>query len=146
MAKALLIDVMSEPTIIETDGSLRSLQALVGGRIEAFSPIAGETPLLWVNEEGLFTCPPNRAVYATKQMEEEGYLSQIDRKPVREGDLYAILHGPIVAASYDWDEDGNDIVRDITEVEVEKVMAALGPKGSGESELFRIFLEGLTAS
>lgn len=146
MAKVLFIDVASEPELIEFDGSLLSLQSLVGGSIEAFSPIAGETPLLWVNEEGLFRCLPNRAVYATRQMEERGYFSQIDGKPVKTGDLYAILHGPIVAVSYGRDEDDEDFVRDITEDEVTKVMAALGPEGSGEIEAFRIFLEGLLAS
>ena len=43
---------------------------------------------LYVNEEGLFTCPPNRAVYATKGMEEAGYLSMMDySSPVKEGEL-----------------------------------------------------------
>lgn len=50
--------------------------------------IIGEGTSLYVNEEGLFTCPPNRAVYATKGMEEAGYLSMMDySSPVKEGEL-----------------------------------------------------------
>lgn len=46
--------------------------------------------------------PPNRAVYATRGMEREGYLSQMDyATPVREGDLYGLLFGDIVALGYD---------------------------------------------
>lgn len=144
MARAILIDVKSEPKVIETDGSLRSLQALVGGSIEAFCAIAGETPLLWVNEEGLFSCQPNRAVYATKLMEEEGFVSQVSGRPVREGDLFTILHGPIVAASYERDEDGEDFIRDITDGEIDVVLGALGPEGSGTVEA--LALEDLMAS
>lgn len=49
--------------------TLRPLQALVGGNIEAFDIAFGETVSLYVNEEGLFTCPPNRAIFATEDIE-----------------------------------------------------------------------------
>ena len=148
MAKVLFIDVASEPKVIETDGSLRSLQALVGGSIEAFCAVAGETPLLWVNEEGLFTCQPNRAVYATRLMEEGGFVSQVSGRPVREGDLFTILHGPIVAASYDRGsyDDGEDLIRDITDEEIDAVLAALGPEGSGMLEAIALALGARRAS
>ncbi|WP_195478999.1 DUF3846 domain-containing protein [Coprococcus comes] len=47
--------------------TLKSLQALVGGNIETFDIAFGEGVSLYVNEEGLFTCPPNRAIFATEK-------------------------------------------------------------------------------
>lgn len=37
-----------------------------------------------MNEEGLFTCPPNRAIFATEEMAKAGYLSQLDYSKVVE--------------------------------------------------------------
>lgn len=48
--------------------TLKPLQALVGGNIETFDIAFGEGVSLYVNEEGLFTCPPNRAIFATEEM------------------------------------------------------------------------------
>ncbi len=81
---------------------LEVMQDLVRGYVEPFTVLFGENIVLYVNEEGLYTESPNRAVYATKEMEKAGYLSQLDlRTPVREGDLYTVLFGPIVAAGID---------------------------------------------
>lgn len=79
--KGMLIPTNGNPVEIdievdETGSTLHDLQRLVGGNIEPFDVIFGEGISLYVNEEGLFTCPPNRAVYATKGMEEAGYLLQ----------------------------------------------------------------------
>lgn len=81
--KGMLIPTNGNPVEIdievdETGSTLHDLQRLVGGNIEPFDVIFGEGISLYVNEEGLFTCPPNRAVYATKGMEEAGYLSMMD--------------------------------------------------------------------
>ena len=95
--KGMLIPTNGNPVEIdievdETGSTLHDLQRLVGGNIEPFDVIFGEGISLYVNEEGLFTCPPNRAVYATKGMEEAGYLSMMDySSPVKEGELYSIL-------------------------------------------------------
>ena len=94
--KGMLIPTNGNPVEIdievdETGSTLHDLQRLVGGNIEPFDVIFGEGISLYVNEEGLFTCPPNRAVYATKGMEEAGYLSMMDySSPVKEGELYSI--------------------------------------------------------
>lgn len=99
--KGMLIPTNGNPVEIdievdETGSTLHDLQRLVGGNIEPFDVIFGEGISLYVNEEGLFTCPPNRAVYATKGMEEAGYLSMMDySSPVKEGELYSILCGGI---------------------------------------------------
>lgn len=91
--KGMLIPTNGNPVEIdievdEAGSTLHDLQRLVGGNIEPFDVIFGEGISLYVNEEGLFTCPPNRAVYATKGMEEAGYLSMMDySSPVKEGEL-----------------------------------------------------------
>lgn len=68
--KGMLIPTNGNPVEIdikvdEEGSTLHDLQRLVGGNIEPFDVIFGEGISLYVNEEGLFTCPPNRAVYAT---------------------------------------------------------------------------------
>lgn len=62
--RAMLIatgEPLREVTLLpDKNGStLKSLQALVGGNIETFDIAFGEEVSLYVNEEGLFTCPPN---------------------------------------------------------------------------------------
>lgn len=75
--------------------TLKSLQALVGGNIETFDIAFGEEVSLCVNEEGLFTCPPNRAIFATEEMAKAGYLSQLDySKVVEMGDFYTVISRP----------------------------------------------------
>lgn len=81
--RAMLIatgEAPREVTLLpDKNGStLKSLQALVGGNIETFDIAFGEEVSLYVNEEGLFTCPPNRAIFATEEMAKAGYLSQLD--------------------------------------------------------------------
>lgn len=91
--RAMLIatgEAPREVTLLpDKNGStLKSLQALVGGNIETFDIAFGEEVSLYVNEEGLFTCPPNRAIFATEEMAKAGYLSQLDySKVVEMGDL-----------------------------------------------------------
>ena len=101
--KGMLIPTDGTPHAIdiqqdENGSALHDLQQLVGGYIEPFDVIFGENICLYVNEEGLGNCPPNRAVYATRNMEEEGYLSQMDyTSVVQEGELVKHLqpHGGI---------------------------------------------------
>ena len=71
--EALLIPVDGTPVTIDLKedaggSTLRELQRLVGGSIEPLNVLFGEEISIYVNEEGLYSCPPNRAVYATKQM------------------------------------------------------------------------------
>lgn len=69
--RAMLIATGEPPREVtllpDKNGStFKSLQALVGGNIETFDIAFGEEVSLYVNEEGLFTCPPNRAIFATE--------------------------------------------------------------------------------
>lgn len=87
--RAMLIATGEPPREVtllpDINGStLKSLQALVGGNIETFDIAFGEKVSLYVNEEGLFTCPPNRAIFATEEMAKAGYLSQLDYSKVVE--------------------------------------------------------------
>lgn len=134
--RVAIVEPGREPYVTEIypdkEGSyLSALQGLVGGLIEAFDPLFGDQPLLYVNEEGLLNgSVPNRAVYANKTMEQDGYLSQMDyRTVVREGDLYAILFGTFVAVGCD--EEGG--IRDLTDEEVGRVTSTFGGKESIDS-------------
>lgn len=132
--KGMLIPTNGNPVEIdievdEAGSTLHDLQRLVGGNIEPFDVIFGEGISLYVNEEGLFTCPPNRAVYATKGMEEAGYLSMMEySSPVKEGELYSILCGDLVAVGFDFETGEN---RDLSVTEVSK-------PGSGIEEVIAI--------
>ena len=119
----------------ETGSFLGALQDRVGGLIDVFS-VAEGSPDLIVNDEGLYTQIPNRAVYATRDMEEAGYLSQIDGSPVKAGDPYAILFGPIVAVGCD--EEGGTVGVDDAQISFLKESGHLGGPASGLAELSRI--------
>ena len=140
----LLVPVSGIPEKIdikadECGSTLHALQELVGGNIEPFNVIFGDDISLYVNEEGLYACPPNRAVYATKSMEDDGYISQMDyTTAVKEGELYTILFGDIVAVGFD-PETGAD--RDLTEgemVKVESYFTEVSAPGSGLDEVIAI--------
>lgn len=138
--KAMLIAIGEAPRDIDIPkdpkgSALTALQALVGGPIEAFDVLFGEDICIYVNEEGLYSLPPNRAIYATPAMAEAGYLSQMDyATPVRGGDLYTILFGNLVAVGFDM-ETGED--RDLTAAEAEKISSYfthISPPNSGVLE------------
>ena len=142
--EALLIPVDGTPVTIdlkadENGSTLRELQRLVGGPIEPLNVLFGEEISIYVNEEGLYSCPPNRALYATKRMEDAGYLSQMDfHTPVHEGDLYTVLFGNLVAVGFD-PETGED--RPLTDGECQTVrdyFTRVSAPGSGLSEVLSI--------
>lgn len=93
-AHGLLIPVGSKPfeVWIDKNNSLAELQDLVNGNVDVLS-VLGNGVDLWVNEEGLINgSKPNRAIYATKHMEEVGYLDQLTfGHPVKEGELYSLM-------------------------------------------------------
>lgn len=109
------LDVMVVPTgrepelrALEPDeeGSfLKALQGCVGGLIEPMGWLFDDEPAGYCNEEGLLGATfldANRAVYATKAMEDAGFLSQLDgQSPVREGDLFTIVFGDMVFCGFD---------------------------------------------
>lgn len=111
----------------EKGSYLRKLQELVGGMIEPVSVLYGNQPMLWVNDSGLVDeLPLNRAIIANEDMEKRGCRSWMGtRAPVRKGDTYTILAGTIVACSYDRDSEGEEVMRDITDEEIELICGSL---------------------
>ena len=123
--------------VLEADGCgsfLHALQSCVGGPIEPAGYIFEDMPAAYVNEEGLLTASldtANRAIYATRQMAEAGYLSQMDfSHVVEEGELYSIVFGDIVCVGFA-PETGEDC--DIADTEAERVAKRYGNVESIES-------------
>lgn len=82
-AHGLLIPVGSKPfeVWIDKNNSLAELQDLVNGNVDVLS-ILGNGVDLWVNEEGLINgSKPNRAIYATKHME-EGEIASLPQETI----------------------------------------------------------------
>lgn len=132
--KAILVPVGEMPREVMVDG-LEDLRRLVGGAIDAMGWVFGEELSLYVNDEGKFTCAPNRAIYATA--DDEGSVLW-DGTVVHEGDLLDIVFGDFVAVGFD-SETGED--RDLTEGEARKVMERFGTAesiASGLAETLRI--------
>lgn len=135
--RAMLIatgEAPREVTLLpDKNGStFKSLQALVGGNIETFDIAFGEEVSLYVNEEGLFTCPPNRAIFATEEMAKAGYLSQLDySKVVEMGDFYTVLNGDIVAVGFDPETGESRSLTDGETARVEGYFTVISRPGSG---------------
>lgn len=98
-------------TIKEQDGqaSLEDLQKHVGGYIEPFSPLF-ENITLYVNEDGMSQCEPNRLITATQHAAEILH--------VKPGTPLTILYGDIIAIGFD-PETGE--CRDLTDSEAQQV-------------------------
>lgn len=109
--QAVLVPVGFDPVAIEINGA-RDIMSHVGGIIDEASGYLPPDALpfnlsMYVNDEGLYSCQPNRAFYATGSMEHEGYYSAIDGKPVVSGLPSSLLFGNIVITGYD-PESGED--------------------------------------
>ena len=106
-AHGLLIPVGSMPieVWIDKNNSLDELQNFVNGNVDVLR-VLGNGVDLWFNKEYLFNgSQPNRAIYATKHMEEVGYLDQLTfGHPVKEGELYSLICGDFV--TFGVDEEG----------------------------------------
>lgn len=125
-------DALGTPEEQGIRAMLKSLQALVGGNIETFDIAFGEEVSLYVNEEGLFTCPPNRAIFATEEMAKAGYLSQLDySKVVEMGDFYTVLNGDIVAVGFDPETGESRSLTDGETARVEGYFTVISRPGSG---------------
>ncbi|WP_158572673.1 DUF3846 domain-containing protein [Collinsella sp. AF38-3AC] len=102
--RAVLVPVGFDPVAVEI-GSGQEVMNLVGG---LFDEASGSLPpdalpfnlSMYVNDEGLYTCQPNRAFYATERMEQEGYYSAIDGKPVVASLPTSVLYGNIVVTGF----------------------------------------------
>ena len=61
--KVLLIKPRQQPIITEIDGSLKSIQKLVGGTIQAIYPFKDPVTLICNDEGKLLYLPPNRMLF-----------------------------------------------------------------------------------
>lgn len=94
-----------------------------------------------VNDDGTSEFGPNRAIYATRAMEERGYLSQIDYRHVpAEGELYTILHGQIVALGFEPDSGASVSLTEEQAETVTEYFTETSPAGSGLLENLRLRL------
>lgn len=136
--KAMVIPVGEDPRVIEIEGDLKSMQKVVGGLIEPCSFVFDNDPAIYCNEEGLFCCQPNRAVYATRENAEAGYISQFTGQPLKEGELFEILFGDLLAVGFNPETGEN---RDLAPEEIVRVMERFGGAkscGSGLAEVLRV--------
>lgn len=136
-AHGLLIPVGSKPfeVWIDKNNSLAELQDLVNGNVEVLR-VLGNGVALWVNDEGLFNgSQPNRAIYATKHMEEVGYLDQLTfGHPVKEGELYSLICGDFVA--FGVDEEGK--IASLPQETIDKLKETFADPSTGYKEYIHI--------
>lgn len=136
-AHGLLIPVGSKPfeVWIDKNNSLAELQDLVNGNVDVLR-VLGNGVDLWVNDEGLFNgSQPNRAIYATKHMEEVGYLDQLTfGHPVKEGELYLLICGDFVA--FGVDEEGE--IASLPQETIDKLKETFADPSTGYKEYIHI--------
>ena len=137
--KVVHVKPFEDPKVVEIvpdeDGSYYSeLKRLVGGLLEHVDVFFPNGPTVIVNDEFLLNGSiPNRPLYATKYMHDAGYLDQLTySRVVEEGELYLVVFGDFVVASYD--EDG--LLRDMTS---EEIQAAFDLVKTGEYSLQAVF-------
>lgn len=119
--------------LVEIEDSLESLQSEVNGYIE-YVPIS-DTLAFIVNENGLSTCPPNRALYADDKMLEEGFCSQMDGRPMEKaGELYTLLFGSFLAVGHAYNPDDGLKLTNIRDEDIERVCDMVGAHGSAAAE------------
>ena len=93
--KVLFIQPLKAPKTVEIDGSLESMQKLVGGYIEAIYPFEDSEICLVCNEEGkLEGLPLNRALYDT------------------EGEIYDVIAGSFFICSAPSDSESFESIED----------------------------------
>ena len=128
----ILIPEDGEPrrVALETDGRGLmgdALSRLVGGCFDTL-PIVIPGVDLWVNDDGTSEFGPNRAIYADY------------RHVPAEGELYTILHGPIVALGFDPDSGASVSLTEEQAETVTEYFTETSPAGSGLLENLRLRL------
>lgn len=156
--KGIVIPVDGDPHEVyvaegSAEATLGDMQRLVGGDVEPLVlPIFGADEAtgrprpvaLWCDEGGISQgLRPNRAVYASAEMQREGYLSQVDfQTPVEEGDLYTILSGDVIALGFDPDTGESRSLTDSEATCVERYFREVSTRWSGIHELSMLAIVG----
>ena len=102
--RAVLVPVGFDPVAIEI-GNGQDIRNQVGG---SFVNVSGNIPTdalpfsfsTYVNDWSSSVCQPNRAIYATENMEQNGIYSLIDLKPVVADLPISVLYGNIVVTGF----------------------------------------------
>jgi hypothetical protein len=113
--KALKIDQNSvrRINIKETsngDIDLADLQSRVGGYIEPFNMLF-ENVTLYVNEDGMHQCEPNRLIVATQYMADNLHIEPLSPVTVLYGNILAVGHDPKTGDDRSLTEDETKLVR-----------------------------------
>lgn len=134
------VDELPRDITLEADekGSfLAAMRRCVGGPIEPMGFVFDDAPTVYCNEEGKLDAvcnPPNRAIYATREMTDAGYASPANpSQAVQEGEVIDIAFGDLLCVGFDA-ETGES--RDIAPEERARVMERFGSAASVASGLF----------
>lgn len=133
--RAVLVPVGFDPVAVDI-GSWRDIRNQVGG---IFTNASGNLPpdalpfnlSMYVNDESLSVCQPNRAFYATERMEQEGSYSPIDGKPVVAGLPTSVLYGNIVITGFNPATGEDAPLSDGEMMDVMSYFQRESPRGSG---------------
>lgn len=129
-----------DPVAIEID-SAKDIMDQVGGIFDNASnnlpPDAFPFNLsMYENDFSKLTLQPNRAFYATEEMEREGYLSPFDNKPVIEGLPTSVVYGNVVITGFN-PATGEDVsLSDGEMMDVMNYFQCESPRESGREVAF----------
>lgn len=113
--KALLINYRQVRRIdLEEDRNgqldLSGLQHRVGGYIEPFNTLF-ENVTLYVNEDGMRMCGPNRLIVATQYMADNLHIKPLSPVTILNGNIIAVGRDPRTGADRSLTEDETKLVR-----------------------------------
>ena len=137
--RGVVFPVGEEPrtVYIDLNNSLEQMQMAVQGHIENVNVLRDEGIDLWVNDEGMFTGEPNRALFTTESMAKVGYISQFSQPgapmdAAKENDLHSVLFGNVVALGFD---EANGEIASLTDEQASFAINQLGDKDSGRNAI-----------
>ena len=137
--RGVVFPVGEEPrtVYIDLNNSLEQMQMAVQGHIENVNVLRDEGIDLWVNDEGMFTGEPNRALFTTESMAKVGYISQFSQPgapmdAAKENDLHSVLFGNVVALGFD---EANGEIASLTDEQASFSIKQLGDKDSGRNAI-----------
>lgn len=116
-----------------------ALRGIIGSTFSLFDPLSDDLLGVDLYQAEEFPARANRAVYATASIERAGYISTMDMSsPAREGELYTILLGDVVAVGYDPEIGESVSLNDEQAARVVDYFTHDSPPGSGDYEVLRI--------
>lgn len=138
--RAVLVPVGQDPLAIEINGAkdiMDQVGGIFGNASNSLPPDALPFNLsMYENDISKSTLQPNRAFYATEEMEREGYLSPFDNKPVIEGLPTSVVYGNVVITGFN-PATGEDVsLSDGELMDVMNYFQCESPRESGREVAF----------